>query len=38
MHDTYLNHLKLTTGIGLGCRMAYSHLQQDIAQLEMDLT
>ena len=38
MHDTYLNRLRSTRGIGLGRRMAYSHLQQDLAQLEMDLT
>ena len=38
MHDTYLKRLKSIRYIGLGRRMERSHLQDDLAQLEHDLT
>ena len=38
MHDTYLKRLKSIRCIGLGRRMEHSHLQDDLAQLEHDLT
>ena len=37
-HDAYLKRLKSTKNIGLGPRNGHLQIQQDLIQLELDLT